>query len=60
MDLYYKTLKDSDTGKKFTEIDKRGDACHEALKAFLDKYGFQNIDQAVFLMLEVSHHVQTH
>ena len=41
MDLYYKTLKDSETGKKFTEIYKRGNVCHEALKAFLDKYGFQ-------------------
>lgn len=41
MDLYYKTLKDSETGKKFTEIEERGDVCHEALKTFLDKYGFQ-------------------
>lgn len=41
MDLYYKTQKDSETGKRFTEIDERGDICHEALKAFLDKYGFQ-------------------
>ena len=41
MDLYYKTLKDSETGKKFAEINKRGDVCHAALKAFLDKYGFQ-------------------
>lgn len=41
MDLYYKILRTSETGKKFTEIEKRGDVCHEVLKAFLDKYGFQ-------------------
>lgn len=38
---YFKTPQDSETGKKFTEIEKRGDVCHEALKAFLEKYGFQ-------------------
>lgn len=41
MELYYKTRKDSETGKKFTEIDERRDICHKALKAFLNKYGFQ-------------------
>lgn len=38
---YFKTPKDSETGQKFTEIAKRGDVCHEALKAFLEKHGFQ-------------------
>lgn len=41
MDLYYKTPRTSETGKKFAEINKKGIECCDALKAFLDKYGFQ-------------------
>lgn len=41
MELYYKTSKESETGKKFTELERRGDVCYQALKAFLDKYGFE-------------------
>lgn len=41
MEKYYKTLRTSETGKKFAEIEKRGEVCYKALRAFLNKYGFQ-------------------
>ena len=40
MHLYYKVLKDSDTGKKFAELIQRGEACAEAAKKFLERHGF--------------------
>lgn len=38
--MYFITKKDSETGKKFQEIDRRRTECYEGQKAMADEYGF--------------------
>lgn len=42
MELYYKTLRTSETGKKFAEIFERQNACHDKAVEFMEKYGFKS------------------
>lgn len=41
MDKYYITDKDTETGKKFQEIDRRSDIARDAIIKLSEKYGFK-------------------
>ena len=41
--LFFITPKDSDTGKKLAEIDRKMNACNDEQKKMLEKHGFQKL-----------------
>jgi hypothetical protein len=44
--MYFKTLRTSETGKKFQELYNEMDICIKARKEFLDKYGIESFTQS--------------
>lgn len=41
MELYYTTIRNSETGKKLTEVFNRADKCKEEIRQFVQKCGFE-------------------